>query len=101
LLSQGLRAEGGASPNFLNRFTGTDAIPDGKGLVHIRTVPEGATIVIDGRVAPKKSNAKWPADPGIYSIVLQLDGYRSIRRNIRVEQGKIQNIDEILERQWA
>jgi predicted Ser/Thr protein kinase len=99
LLSQGLHAEGGASPNFLNRFTGSDAIPDGKGLVHIRTVPEGATIVIDGRVAPKKSNAKWPADPGIYSIVLQLDGYRSIRRNIKVEAGKVLPIDEILEKQ--
>jgi len=99
LLSQSLRAERGRSTNFLNRFTGTDAIPDGKGLVHIRTVPDGATIIIDGRVAPKKTNAKWPADPGVYSIVLQLDGYRSVRRNIRVVQGKIYPIDEILERQ--
>jgi predicted Ser/Thr protein kinase len=99
LLSQSLRAEGGPSPNFLNRFFGTDAIPDGKGLVHIRTVPEGATIIIDGRVAPKKTNAKWPADPGVYSIILQMDGYRSVRRNIKVVEGKIYPIDEILEKQ--
>ncbi len=99
LLSQSLRAEGGPSPNFLNRLFGTDAIPDGKGLVHIRTVPEGATIIIDGRVAPKKTNAKWPADPGVYSIILQMDGYRSVRRNIKVVEGKIYPIDEILEKQ--
>jgi serine/threonine-protein kinase len=99
LLSQSLRAEGGPSTNVLNRFFGTDAIPDGKGLVHIRTVPKGATIIVNGHVAPDKTNARWPADPGVYSVVLQMDGYRSVRRNIKVVQGKILNIDEVLERQ--
>jgi predicted Ser/Thr protein kinase len=99
LLSLNQQAEKGPGQNILNRFLGTDAIPDGKGLVHIRTVPEGATIVIDGRVAPKKTNAKWPADPGVYSIDLQMPGYRTVHRNIQVLQGKIKNIDEILEKQ--
>jgi hypothetical protein len=78
---------------------GADNVPEGKGLVHIRTDPEGATIKVDGRVAPKKSNARWPADPGVYSIVLEMDGYKPIHRNIRVQQGKIANVDEILEKQ--
>jgi hypothetical protein len=99
MLSQTLPAEGGPSPNIFNRFFGTDAIPDGKGLVHIRTVPKGATIIVNGRVAPEKTNARWPADPGVYSIVLQMDGYKSVHRNIKVEQGKIKNLDEIFERQ--
>ncbi len=99
LLSLNQRAVKGPSQNILNRFLGSDAIPDGKGLVHIRTVPEGATIIIDGRVAPKKTNARWPADPGVYSIDLQMPGYKTIHRNILVKQGKITPIDEILEQQ--
>jgi PEGA domain len=74
-------------------------VPDGKGLVHIRTDPEGATIIVDGKPAPKKTNARWPAAPGVYSILLQMDGYKPVQRNIRVQQGKIVNLDEILEKQ--
>lgn len=99
LLSLNQSAEKGPSQNFLTRFLGTDSIPEGKGLVHIRTVPEGATILINGRTAPKKTNARWPAEPGVYSIDLQMEGYKSIHRNIQVVQGKIKNIDEILEKQ--
>lgn len=99
LLSLNQQSEKGSSPNFLNRFMGADTIPDGKGLVHIRTVPEGATIIIDGHVAPKKTNARWPADPGVYSIDLQMAGYKPVHRNIQVQRGKIKNIDEILEKQ--
>jgi hypothetical protein len=84
---------------MLRRFFGADTIPEGKGLVHIRTHPEGATIMIDGRAAPKKTNAKWPADPGVYSIVLQLEGYKPVHRNIKLQKGKIVNVDEILERE--
>lgn len=99
LLSLNQQTEKGPSANFLNRFLGSDAIPEGKGLVHIRTVPEGATIIVNGRVASKKTNAKWPADPGVYSIDLQLDGYKPVHRNIQVQQGKIRPVDEILEKQ--
>jgi hypothetical protein len=74
-------------------------VPDGKGLVHVRTNPAGATIIVDGKAAPKKTNARWPADPGIYTIVLQMDGYKTVHRNIRVQKGKIANLDEILEKQ--
>ncbi|HSK46162.1 MAG TPA: PEGA domain-containing protein, partial [Candidatus Binatia bacterium] len=78
---------------------GTDTIPEGKGLVHIRTNPEGATILVDGKAAPKKTNARWPADPGVYSIVLQMSGYKPVHRNIKVQKGKVVNIDELLEKQ--
>ncbi|HKW77231.1 MAG TPA: protein kinase [Terriglobales bacterium] len=99
LLSQGQRAEDGASNNLLHRLFGAETVPEGKGLVHVRTEPEGATIIVDGRVAPKKSNARWPADPGVYSIVVEMDGYKPVHRNIRVQKGKIINLDEILEKQ--
>jgi predicted Ser/Thr protein kinase len=99
LLSVNPQSEDGKSPTLLRRIFGTDTIPEGKGLVHIRTNPEGASIVVDGKPAPKKTNARWPADPGVYSIVLQLSGYRPIHRNVRVQKGKVVNIDEILEKQ--
>jgi serine/threonine-protein kinase len=98
LLSQNQQAEKGPGENFLTRFFGNDAIPDGKGLVHIRTVPAGATIIVNGRAAARKSNLRWPAAPGIYSIDLQLEGYKTVHRNIQVKQGHIANVDEILEK---
>jgi hypothetical protein len=68
-------------------------------LVHIRTEPEGATIIVDEKVAPRKSNARWPAEPGVYSIVLELEGYKPVHRNVKVQEGKIISVDEILEKQ--
>jgi predicted Ser/Thr protein kinase len=99
LLSVNPQSEDGKSPTLLRRIFGTDTIPEGKGLVHIRTNPDGASILVDGKPAPKKTNARWPADPGVYSIVLQLNGYKSVHRNVRVQKGKVVNIDEILEKQ--
>jgi eukaryotic-like serine/threonine-protein kinase len=100
LLSVNQQIEKGNSGNLLKRMFGAEnTVPEGKGLVHIRTEPEGATIIVDGKTAPKKTNARWPADPGVYSIVLQLDGYKVVQRNIRVQVGKIVNLDEILEKQ--
>ncbi|HEY2237016.1 MAG TPA: serine/threonine-protein kinase, partial [Candidatus Angelobacter sp.] len=99
LLSTNVQPEDGKSSNPLRRFFGTDSIPEGKGLVHIRTNPEGATILVDGKAAPKKTNARWPADPGVYSIVLQMSGYKPVHRNIKVQKGKVVNIDELLEKQ--
>jgi len=99
LLSVAQHTDDGPGSNPLRRIFGMDTVPEGKGLVHVRTSPEGATIVVDGRVAPKHSNARWPAEPGIYTIALQMDGYKTIHRNIRVQKGKISNLDEILEKQ--
>jgi predicted Ser/Thr protein kinase len=98
LLSQNQQAEKGPGENFLTRFLGTDAIPGGKGLVHIRTVPEGATIIVNGRAVARKSNLRWPVAPGVYSIDLQMEGYKTVHRNIQVKQGHIANLDEILEK---
>ena len=100
LLSVGQQVENGSNGSLLKRMFGAEnTVPEGKGLVHIRTEPEGATIIVDGKTAPKKTNARWPAEPGVYSIVLQMDGYKTVQRNIRVQMGKIVNLDEILEKQ--
>src|SRR5262249_45168383 len=99
LLSLNQHTEAGPSNNILRRFLGSDSIQEGKGLIHFRTVPEGATIIVNGQVAPKKTNARLPVEPGVYSIDLQMPGYKSVHYNIQVQQGKIKNIDEILQKQ--
>lgn len=87
-------------PGLLKRmFGGTDSIPDGKGRVHIHTVPEGASIQVDGRTAPRKTNVTWPVNPGTYDIVLSMDGYKPVRRTIQVQKGREIFVDEILEKQ--
>lgn len=99
LLSQNQSAESAPNSTLLRRIFGADAVPEGKGLLHVRTEPAGATIIVDGKAVPKKTNTRWPADPGVYSIVLQMDGYKPVHRNIRVQKGKTSNLDEILEKQ--
>ncbi|HEY6248965.1 MAG TPA: PEGA domain-containing protein, partial [Candidatus Angelobacter sp.] len=87
-------------PGFWRKMLGnpSEAIPEGKGMVHIHTVPEGATIQVGDQVAPRKTNVMWPVDPGTYDIVLRLDGYKPVRRTIRVQKGRDLYVDEILER---
>jgi hypothetical protein len=76
-----------------------ESIPEGKGRIHIRTFPKGASIEVDGHVAPKKTDVQWDVDPGTYDIGLRMDGYKSVRRSVKVEKGKIRNVDEVLEKQ--
>jgi hypothetical protein len=77
----------------------SEPIPADKGIVHIRTLPDGATIQVGNRIADKKTPVRWPAAPAVYQIVLKLDGYKTVTRTVRVEAGKVSNIDEILEKQ--
>ncbi|HLJ28434.1 MAG TPA: protein kinase [Candidatus Angelobacter sp.] len=80
-------------------FGGSDAVPEGKGLVHIHTVPEGATIQVGAQVAPHRTNVVWPVDPGTYDLVLRMDGYKPVHRTVRVQKGREVFVDEILEKQ--
>jgi serine/threonine protein kinase len=87
-------------PGFLKRIFGArETIPEGKGMVHIHTMPEGAAIEVDKRIAPRKTNVAWTVDPGIYNIVLTLDGYKPVRRTIHVQKGRPVFVDEIMEKQ--
>jgi hypothetical protein len=94
-----MEEEGQGRPGFWKRAFGGESIPEGKGLVHIRTLPKGASIEVDGHVATKKTDVQWPVDPGTYNIVLRMDGYKAVRRTVRVEKGKVRNVDEVLEKQ--
>lgn len=75
-----------------------ETIPDGKGMVHIHSEPEGATILVGDQIAPRKTNVMWPVDPGTYEIVLRMDGYKPVHRTVRVVKGRDVYVDERLEK---
>ena len=77
----------------------SEPIEPGKGVVHLRTAPEGATIQVGDRVAAIKTPARWPAPPGIYEITLKIDGYKAVTRTVRVQEGRATDVDEILQKQ--
>jgi len=83
---------------FWRHLLGGDSIPDGKGVLYVHTKPEGATILVDGHVAPKKTDVRWVLDPGTYDIVLDKEGFNSVHRSTTIEKGKVSNVDEILEK---
>jgi serine/threonine-protein kinase len=74
-------------------------IPEGKGLVHVHTIPEGATIWRKNRKAPYLTNVEWPLDPGTYDIELKKDGYKPVPRSFHVETNREVTIEVTLEKQ--
>jgi serine/threonine protein kinase len=88
-----------APEGFWRRLLGSENIPVGKGVLHIRTIPAGATIIINGSIAPRKTDVRWVLPPGSYDLTLEKDGFRTVHRRAEVEVGKVQSVDEILETQ--
>ena len=85
-------------PGFWKRVFGGKNIPEGKGVIHVRTNPTGALIVHNGKIAPDRTDAEWPANPGTYDLELRKEGYKTIHRTIHVEKGKVTDVDELLEK---
>lgn len=76
-----------------------ETITPGKGVVHIRTMPEGAAIRVGERVADQRTPVRWEVEPGVYQVVLAIDGYRPKTHTVRVANGKVTDIDEIFDKQ--
>jgi len=87
-----------APEGFWRRLLGGENIPAGKGVLHVRTIPAGATIIINGSIAPRKTDVRWVLAPGSYDLVLEKDGFSTVHRKTEVEAGRIQSVDEILEK---
>jgi type II secretory pathway pseudopilin PulG len=85
--------------SFWRKLAGGESVPSGKGVLHIQTKPEGASITLNGLLAPKKTEAHWVLDPGSYDVVLQKDGYKPAHRTAIVELGKVVSVDQVLEKQ--
>jgi hypothetical protein len=68
-------------------------------MMHVRTNPKGAVLLINGHAAPKTTPLRVALAAGKYEIELQLDGYRKVRRTITLDRGVPLDIDEVLEKQ--
>lgn len=70
------------SPEVLVRYV------SGYGKVIIRTKPAGATVIIDGKTLPDKTEAvSWSSD-GRHPIKLRMEGYESVEDTCAAEEGK-------------
>lgn len=80
--------------NPLKKLFGLDRVA-----VHIRTTPEGAQLILNGRAENKSTPIKLGLDPGAYDITLQLHGYKPLRKSVTVVKNTPVELDETLEKQ--
>jgi serine/threonine-protein kinase len=97
---QQLQVQSLPKQNFWRKvFGNNDAVEAGKGIIQIRTDPEGATILVNNKVTGDRTNARWAVDPGAYDITLKMDGYKTVSKTLNVQKGQTRYVDEILEKQ--
>jgi serine/threonine-protein kinase len=91
---------GGSGNPFrkLKHIFGSEQIPEGKGMVQIKTNPAGAIVMHRGKAWPQLTPIKGPMDPGTYQITIRMEGYKPVRRDFIVEKGKTTQVDAELER---
>jgi predicted Ser/Thr protein kinase len=89
------RAGGGGNPfRGLKRiFGGGEAIPEGQGLIHIKTNPPGAAVMHNGKPFPTLTPLKGPMEPGTYQVTIRLDGYKPVRKEFTIEKGKATQLE--------
>ncbi len=67
------------------------------GVAVIETLPEGATLSLNGQVQERKSPAILPnLSSGTYSLLLQKEGVRDFQLNLDVKDGEATVLDQIL-----
>jgi hypothetical protein len=76
----------------LGRFFGGRSIPEGKGVINIKTRPAGAHVIHNGQTSAMVTPARVPMAPGSYDITLQLDGYVPLQRHFTIEKGKVTDL---------
>lgn len=79
-------------------FGGNTTSTSDRVMMHVRSNPKGAVLLINGHAAPRVTPLRVPLTPGKYEIELQMDGYRSVRRTVTLDRGVPLEIDEVLER---
>ena len=68
----------------------------GMGIVSIKTQPKGAQIMVNQRVLDKTSPFDFYLNPGTYVIDVTMSGYRSIHREVSIQEGEKVAIQETL-----
>ncbi len=82
---------------FFRRVLGS--VPEGKGVIEVRTSPKGASILVNGKEQTRKSNTDLELDPGTYTVLLRLEGHKPAQKRVQVEVGKKVKLEEKLVRE--
>jgi serine/threonine protein kinase len=69
------------------------------GSVSVRTSPPGAIVSVNGQLAPKATPLEFSLNPGGYELLIELTGYKSVKRNIVVDAGAKNSVDVTLDQQ--
>jgi hypothetical protein len=70
------------------------AFPPGVGGVRINTSPPGATAALGG-LGAKKTPVTFNANPGKYSLFIELDGYESVAHEVEAREGELVDLGTI------
>ncbi|HWZ44629.1 MAG TPA: PEGA domain-containing protein [Candidatus Saccharimonadales bacterium] len=68
----------------------------GKSHLVIKSDPKGAQVIINGNPIPKTTPLELEVDPGEFQVVLQKDGYQTVRKTVVVEANAKATVDEQL-----
>jgi hypothetical protein len=71
------------------------AFPPGVGGVRINTSPPGATAALGG-LGAKKTPVTFNANPGKYSLFIELDGYEPVAREVEARKGELVDLGTII-----
>jgi len=70
------------------------AFPPGVGGVRINTSPPGATAALGG-LGAKKTPVTFNANPGKYSLFIELDGYEQVAHEVEAREGELVDLGTI------
>jgi len=83
-----------AIANLKRLSTPAVAFPPGIGGVRINTLPPGATAALGG-LGAKKTPVTFNANPGKYSLFIELDGYEPVAHEVEAREGELVDLGTI------
>jgi hypothetical protein len=83
-----------AIANLKRLSTPAVAFPPGIGGVRINTSPPGATAALGG-LGAKKTPVTFNANPGKYSLFIELDGYEPVAHEVEAREGELVDLGTI------
>jgi TPR repeat protein len=84
-----------AIANLKRLSTSAVAFPPGIGGVRIDTSPPGATAALGG-LGAKKTPVTFNANPGKYSLFIELDGYEPVAHEVEAREGELVDLGTII-----
>jgi hypothetical protein len=84
-----------AIANLKRLSTPAVAFPPGIGGVRINTLPPGATAALGG-LGAKKTPVTFNANPGKYSLFIELDGYEPVAHEVEAREGELVDLGTII-----